>query len=168
MPPAATDLTSKEFLRRTGLSRATLNNYIALGLLPRPQIAPPVPSEGRARRLGYFPAAVLDRVAEINRLKAAGLSMAQIVARLVEPTPAASAVDAGPDVSHLTGSPRLTLGELPHPAYLVNPNAEVEWWNAPALELFRQPGGLPAVQASPAGHRQDLQSDHRPRLPLCP
>src|ERR1043166_3406105 len=85
MPPAADDLTSKELLRRTGLSRATLNNYIALGLLPRPQIAPPGPNQGRARRLGYFPAESLEGIAEINQRKAAGLSMAQIVAKLVPP-----------------------------------------------------------------------------------
>jgi adenylate cyclase len=157
MPPAATDLTSKELLRRTGLSRATLNNYIALGLLPRPQVAPPGPNQGRARRLGYFPVTALDRIAEINRLKSAGLTMAQIVAKLATPAsvqgapqaaaapvPAETAVAA----ATLASTPRLTLEELPHPAYLVNPNMELEWWNTPALELFDRADGLPGPLAA--------------------
>jgi adenylate cyclase len=155
MPPAPTDLTSKELLRRTGLSRATLNNYIALGLLPRPQVAPPGPNQGRARRLGYFPAETLDRIAEVNRLKSAGLTMAQIVAKLVpagRPAPrmpaAAPTPPAAPTEPALGTAPRLTIDELPHPAYLLNPNFELEWWNAPALELLRRPEGLPGPLAA--------------------
>jgi adenylate cyclase len=156
MPPAANDLTSKELLRRTGLSRATLNNYIALGLLPRPQVAPPGPNQGRARRLGYFPPTALDRIAEINRLKSAGLTMAQIVAKLATPSvaqaapqaaaPAAAVAPETPAMSAAT--PRLTLEELPHAAYLVNPNIELEWWNTPALELFGRADGLPGPLAA--------------------
>lgn len=163
MPPAANDLTSKELLRRTGLSRATLNNYIALGLLPRPQVAPPGPNQGRARRLGYFPPGSLDRIAEINRLKSAGLTMAQIVAKLAAPdtrvsmpgAAAAATVETGapssapiPPAAAFAAAPRLTLEELPHPAYLVNPNIELEWWNAAALDLFGRAEGLPGPLAA--------------------
>jgi class 3 adenylate cyclase/DNA-binding transcriptional MerR regulator len=170
MPPSPTDLTSKELLRRTGLSRATLNNYIALGLLPRPQVAPPRPNQGRARRLGYFPAETLDRIAEINRLKASGLTMAQIVAKLAAPrapavAPTAAAVPVVTDVA-LPASPRLTIDDLAYPAYLINPNMELEWWNAPALELFRRPEGLPGPLAArhlvavlAEGGALDLDSD---------
>jgi len=148
MPPAADDLTSKDLLRRTGLSRATLNNYIALGLLPRPQVAPPGPDQGRARRLGHFPASALDRILEINQLKSAGLTMAQIVARLVPATAAAkSAAPAAAEIAP-NGSPRLTLADLTHPAYLLNPNLELEWWNTPALELLGRPDGLPGPLAA--------------------
>jgi len=145
MPPAADDLTSKELLRRTGLSRATLNNYIALGLLPRPQVAPPGPNQGRARRLGYFPAATLERIAEINQLKSAGLTMAQIVARLVPAAPARAAAEPVPPAPG--AAPRLTLEELPHPAYLVNANVELEWWNPPALAMLGRAAGLPGSLA---------------------
>ena len=48
-------LTSKEIIERTGISRATLNNYIASGLVARPQVLPPGPEHGAAPRIGYFP-----------------------------------------------------------------------------------------------------------------
>ena len=53
-------LSSKELLEKSGLSRATLNNYIALGLLPRPLVKHPEEPDDRARRLGYFPESALD------------------------------------------------------------------------------------------------------------
>ena len=31
-------ITSKEVLSKTGISRATLNNYIKIGILPRPVV----------------------------------------------------------------------------------------------------------------------------------
>ena len=145
------DLTSKELLRRTGLSRATLNNYIALGLLPRPQVAPPGPGEGRARRLGYFPASALERIEEINRLKATGLSMAQIAAQIgtqAPSPPAAPARSTAMPTASATTSPRLTLVDLSDPAYRVNANLEVEWANAAAIAtLFGRPSGLPGPLA---------------------
>ena len=48
-------LTSKEIIERTGISRATLNNYISSGLVARPQVLPPNPQDGGAPRIGYFP-----------------------------------------------------------------------------------------------------------------
>lgn len=71
-------LTSKEILEKTGISRATLNNYINQGLIPKPHVAPD-DSEGRgAPRIGYFPATVLDIISQIDRLKSHGLRMNQI------------------------------------------------------------------------------------------
>ena len=47
-------LSSKEVLERTGISRATLNNYIGSGLIARPEVLPPGPEHGAAPRIGYF------------------------------------------------------------------------------------------------------------------
>ncbi|HYF18202.1 MAG TPA: hypothetical protein VEA40_10075 [Ramlibacter sp.] len=82
-------LTSKEVLERTGISRATLNNYIATGLLPRPDVLPPNPEDGDAPRIGYFPPDTIDRIAEIQRRKREGWSIAQIAAHFAGgPAPA--------------------------------------------------------------------------------
>ncbi|HJQ61353.1 MAG TPA: MerR family transcriptional regulator, partial [Burkholderiales bacterium] len=76
-------ISSKELLDRTGISRATLNNYIAMGLLPRPLVSAPAgDEESRARQLGYFPDTAVERIAEIQRFKREGYTMADIVTRL--------------------------------------------------------------------------------------
>lgn len=62
-------------MAKTGISRATLNNYISLGLLSKPEIRSGVQGE---RVLGFFPESAVDRVEEIRALKAEGLSMQQI------------------------------------------------------------------------------------------
>lgn len=85
-------LTSKEVLERTGISRATLNNYIAGGLVPRPDVLPPGPEDGAAPRIGYFPDDTVARIETIQRLKREGWSIARIVEHLAAGgAPAASA-----------------------------------------------------------------------------
>lgn len=66
-------------MAKTGISRATLNNYIGLGLLSKPEIRS---GEEGERLLGYFPESSIDRILEIKALKAQGLSMSQIVEEL--------------------------------------------------------------------------------------
>jgi len=69
-------ITSKYLLEQTGLSRATLNNYIGLGLLPRPivkRIA--TDPDANLTTLGYFPDWVVNRIQLIKSLKKQGLSM---------------------------------------------------------------------------------------------
>ena len=88
-------LNSKEILEQTGISRATLNNYIGLGIVPRPEVLPPEPQDGGAPRIGYFPDAIVGRIAEIQRLKKDGWSMAKIAARF-GPAPGAAAVAGDP------------------------------------------------------------------------
>jgi adenylate cyclase len=83
-------LTSKEIIERTGISRATLNNYIASGLVPRPQVLPPGPQDGAAPRIGYFPDDTIARVETIQRLKREGWSMTRIAEYLVANPPAAA------------------------------------------------------------------------------
>lgn len=72
-------LTSKDILERTGLSRATLNNYISAGLIARPEVLPPGPMDGDAPRIGYFPDDTVERIETIQRLKREGWSLGRIV-----------------------------------------------------------------------------------------
>ncbi len=69
-------ITSKYLLEQTGLSRATLNNYISLGLLPKPVVKRIAAEPGaRLTTLGYFPDWVLSRIQLIQSLKKQGLTM---------------------------------------------------------------------------------------------
>ena len=152
-----------------------MNNYIALGLLPKPDVRRPDGVGERARQLGYFPDDALDRVAEIQRLKREGLSMDQIamrlgptagaaagaesppetsparVARTAAPSPSAEAPKAITPASPSRGGDgmRLTLDALDQPAYMVNYNFLVEWCNdAAASTLFNLDGKLdPEIDA---------------------
>lgn len=101
-------LTSKEIIERTGISRATLNNYIAAGLVARPDVLPPGPEHGDAPRIGYFPDDTLARIETIQRLKREGWTMSRIAEHLSRggalespgarsvPTPAAAALAVQP------------------------------------------------------------------------
>lgn len=73
-------ISSKDVLAKAGISRATLNNYIALGLLSKPSLRSSDPSG--ARVLGYFPDDTVARIEQIRALKVAGWSMTQIAATL--------------------------------------------------------------------------------------
>jgi class 3 adenylate cyclase/DNA-binding transcriptional MerR regulator len=154
-------LTSKEIIERTGISRATLNNYIASGLVPRPQVLPPGPEHGDAPRIGYFPDDTIERVETIQRLKREGWSITRISEHFarggVAPVPAAPAPAARTAVptpsvpdrpAVFDGNPALTMfvGEVRYPAYLVDDRFHVMWMNDPAREsalspLAGRPGG---------------------------
>ncbi len=143
-------LSSKELMARGGISRATLNNYIALGILPRPVVR----REGKgAPRLGYFPASALTRLERVNRLKREGFSMSEIArlmnreessdARPANSSPAAPGTPRSVRVEE--GGLRLTLERIDFPAYMVNNNFEIEWSNAEAnTTLLGQSNGLPS------------------------
>lgn len=76
-------MTSKELLDQTGLSRATLNNYISLGLIPKPEVKRLSPAPGEPlKTLGYFPDWAIDRVLQVRELKSAGLTMDAICTQL--------------------------------------------------------------------------------------
>jgi len=135
-------LTSKEVLERTGISRATLNNYISCGIVPRPEVLPPEPSDGAAPRIGYFPPETIARIEEIQRLKREGWSITRITEHFTGtagPAPDGSAVETAeaPGISAAArgvggAMPRLSFGEIGHPAYLVNSRFEVIWLNEAA------------------------------------
>ena len=150
-------LTSKEVLEKTGISRATLNNYIGWGLVPKPQVLPPEPRDGAAPRIGYFPEEIVARIADIQRLKSEGWSMARITEHFsagpatlsvpapatAPPAPSVTSVAAGPGAM-----PRLSVEEIAHPAYLVNHSFEMVWSNAAARSgVLRKPG---AADSRPA------------------
>ena len=131
-------LTSKEVLEATGISRATLNNYISSGIVPRPAVLPPEPSDGAAPRIGYFPPETIARIEEIQRLKREGWSITRITEHF---TGAAAPAPGGPVAESISppatataqrlggAMPSLSFGEIAHPAYLVNSRFEVIWLN---------------------------------------
>lgn len=76
-------ISSIELLNRTGLSRATLNNYIKAGILPRPVVKKPNDDlRSKARRIGYFPDSVLDTLSQMIQYKKEGHSMEEIRSRM--------------------------------------------------------------------------------------
>jgi class 3 adenylate cyclase/DNA-binding transcriptional MerR regulator len=153
-------LTSFEVMEAANISRATLNNYISQGLLPRPLVKNPEPgAPTSARQIGYFPKEVLARLERINQLKKDGYSMAEIAKQLEvdgfqvpvkTPTQEISEIHAPltelseksktvdmrnaprtvlPSKSNLL---RLTIDHIPYPAYMVNYNFEITWFNEEA------------------------------------
>lgn len=141
-------LTSKELLEKTGISRATLNNYIARGFLPKPVVAQPeVRGGNRPRQIGYFPDETLACIEHIQRLKSEGLSMDEIASRLVASAPPEEpeSVPATPGKAQVISHPAaaakkqplvLTMDQMPHPAYMVNYKSEVIWFNDLARETM--------------------------------
>lgn len=158
-------LTSKEIIERTGISRATLNNYIGSGLVPRPQVLPPGPEDGAAPRIGYFPDDTIARIETIHRLKREGWSITRIAEHLaahppaaqgagpaglaVAPAPAAAAPPpggAGPAGGVSDPTLRLWLRDVRHPAYLLDDAFRILWLNEEARTgtlspLARRVGG---------------------------
>jgi adenylate cyclase len=142
-------LTSKEIIERTGISRATLNNYIASGLVSRPQVLPPGPEHGDAPRIGYFPDDTIERIETIQRLKREGWSITRIsdhfgakpvaggagAASTAEPADTAPlrALPPAPAsrAAVFTGDPTLSMfvGDVRYPAYLVDDSFRLVWQN---------------------------------------
>jgi adenylate cyclase len=128
-------LTSKEVLEATGISRATLNNYISWGIVPRPDVLPPEPSDGAAPRIGYFPDDIVGRIEEIQRLKREGWSITRISAHFRDgstPAPAAHPPVAPARRPPAGGLPGLSVKEVAHPAYMVDSAFHVVWLNEAA------------------------------------
>ena len=152
-------LTSKEIIERTGISRATLNNYIASGLIARPQVLPPGPEHGAAPRIGYFPDDTLERIETIQRLKREGWSITRIAAHfagqagdgspapatLASPAPQRPRVGPASSPAPWTASPppppavprnglgaglALAPADADQPAYLVDDAFGLVWMNA--------------------------------------
>ena len=159
-------ISSKALIDQTGISRATLNNYIQLGILPKPvvQSLSADADEGGARVLGFFPDDALERVQAVQILKTQGLSMAQVAERLAQTDallevhelqletvsarpamrPVGSSTNArtvntrsGHGMSEALGNLSLSLDTLTHPAYMLNYNFELTWFNETARkEVF--------------------------------
>ncbi len=98
-------LNSKQLIEITGISRATLNNYVALGILPSPVIKTPSEGEGRATRLGYFHEDAAERIKQVQILKKKGQTMAQIAREFNE---------------SMTPLPKLQENESSAPAFITS------------------------------------------------
>jgi len=154
-------ISSKALIDQTGISRATLNNYIQLGILPKPDVQSLSASadEGGARVLGFFPDDALERVQAVQILKSQGLSMAQVAERLAQtdallevqelqlettsPRPAMRPIGRSHTARTTSTMPEslghlsLSLDTLTYPAYMLNYNFELTWLNEPARkEVF--------------------------------
>lgn len=141
-------IDSKELLHKSAISRATLNNYIKLGIIPRPVVKSPVESQRGTKKIGYFPETALDTISEIKKLKGQGKPM-EVIAREVG-VPSGEPVYGGPErrssiaqaapVEISDGGLRLTLDEITTPAYLLNYQFEIEWINEAAEQsIFGKP-----------------------------
>ena len=80
-------ISSIDIINKTGISRATLNNYIRMGILPRPNVTKPLEATVRARKIGYFPDTVLDLLGQIKAMKKEGISMNMIMEKIKSPGP---------------------------------------------------------------------------------
>ena len=159
-------------MKAANISRATLNNYISQGLLPRPLVKNPEPGAStQARQIGYFHDDVLIRLERIRQLKKDGYAMAEITRQLElegvqipeapmqmlktthAPFPESTAQSITTDKKDVsqTAAPtksnhlRLTIDHIPFPAYMVNYNFEITWYNEAArTELLGEFDRLPA------------------------
>lgn len=120
-----------------------------MGILSRPLVKQPAPGEAEAPALGYFPDSALERIEQVRRMKAEGLSMAEIVMKLgasqdrpfdannelarQETGEAMESRHAGKQRQHDHGL-QLTLDDIAYPAYMVNYNFELTWYNEAARE----------------------------------
>lgn len=155
-------LSSKYLIDKAGISRATLNNYIKLGIVSKPVVSNPGLNSKGPRQLGFFPDDTVTRIATISQLKLEGYSMAEIKSRLLghtalSPAGGVTATSASP---HLTGShpvmlqmkdvdcPRVTIEDLPHPAYMINHNFELIWVNPQARHRLFADAELPSNSES--------------------
>ncbi|NQU59542.1 MAG: adenylate/guanylate cyclase domain-containing protein [Rhodospirillales bacterium] len=147
-------LTSRQLMKRAGISRATLNNYIQSGILPKPVVKKAEPGAGRAPRIGHFPDFSLEIIDRVAELKKRGIKMADVVSMIDHdqekakgPTPDKSRMDRRKSEGTAKIIPgdglQLTLDQVTGPAYLVNGNFEVEWANQEAREeILGTSGGI--------------------------
>ena len=155
-------ISSKEILDKTGISRATLNNYIKLGIIPRPLVKKPGGTLKNVKNLGYFPNEVLDRIKRVRELKKKGHSMETIseiiresekdiraegetrlsLAEVLRGLPSRDRKNVfkkKPDIEINKQELKLTFEEMRFPAYLVNFDFKVIWINPEAeRNFFRQ------------------------------
>jgi len=146
-------ITSKDIIEKTGISRATLNNYIKFGILPRPVVGPPRPGDQGVKQIGYFPEEVIARLDRVKLMKDQGKSMDEI-SRLFR-----ASQDLESDASGVSSSShdsekiavekrkerpymrstdrdlKVTICDIASPAYLVNSNYEIEWINKQAEDF---------------------------------
>jgi hypothetical protein len=78
-------ISSVDILHKSGISRATLNNYIRMGILPHPIVKRPDDNTvSKAKQMGYFPYSVLDILDRIIQYKKKGCLMDEICTLLTQ------------------------------------------------------------------------------------
>lgn len=147
-------IDSKEIIEKTGISRATLNNYIRLGIIPKPLVKRPDAGYGKTKKIGFFPLSVLDSIKKVTTMKKEGRSIQEIAAIFAGETEAKThieketkAVKQAQDrrteenvFSRDMGPLTLSIDSIRTPAYLINYKFEIEWMNQAAEdEIFKQP-----------------------------
>lgn len=165
-------ISSKDILYKTKISRATLNNYINLGLLSKPVVSKPQLDSTSARLMGFFPDDTIDRIETISKLKREGYSMSEIATQLgatlevnsIQSSPAQSPLPViegsqrdnrkpafvsdvrspAPLWSGTSDGPRVTIDELGYPAYMINHSFELIWINQQARQSLLGTSELPA------------------------
>jgi len=146
-------ISSKEVLKLSNISRATLNNYIKIGLLPRPAIRRPDKSEEKAKKIGYFPTSVLDIISNVQKLKQEGYAMEDIIKMMNKEIISPHVVkeekenvifmeDKKKPPDNLNSPEKelsFRLDDVNTPAYLINYKFEIEWINSQAEnQIFHQ------------------------------
>ncbi len=159
-------ISSKEILEKTGVSRATLNNYIKMGIIPRPIVRKSIEGFKNIKNLGYFPRSTLERIEKVKRLKKRGNSM-RVITRMLnevkkhvqeeeEIRPHARYEDEIQEIKKIRPKNemyeeklKLTIEEIPFPAYLINFDFEIVWINNEAEER---------ILNQKVGHIEDAES----------
>lgn len=143
--PTRDDLiSSKEILRRSGISRATLNNYIKAGILPKPVVRRPQEGSTATKKIGFFPQSSVERIEWVQRMKREGKSMEFITSSLGQEResgpPKDKSFGVGPETQAVLregarsplshgGRLRLTVDEMSFPSYMLNYEFELAWIN---------------------------------------
>jgi class 3 adenylate cyclase len=139
-------ISSIDLIKKTGISRATLNNYIKWGLLPRPVVRKPAHPGLKSRRIGYFPDTSLEKIKKIQELKKKGELMPDIIKTLAnlpgqgdnltdalssEPKPELSIIQENLFESGEFEEQdfKVSLSGFSYPAYLMNDVYEIIWGN---------------------------------------
>jgi class 3 adenylate cyclase len=140
-------ISSKEVIARTGISRATLNNYISLKMIPSPSIRRPE-EPGGPTKIGYFPVWVVERIEKIRELKTSGMRMSEIAVYLSEEKDAVEVPgrEVLPDFAYRS------IEQLVFPAILVNERWEIIWINETAEKvIFKE-----RVQEIPSAAKRNI------------
>jgi class 3 adenylate cyclase len=134
-------------MARTGISRATLNNYISLNLIPSPEVRKPE-DPGGPTKIGYFPDWVVERIEKVHQLKDQGMRMSQIALHFMDDKieiPPAGA-ERRPETSYQW------MDQLVFPAILVNQTWEILWLNDKKTEQILAGG----MRRFPAASKNSL------------
>ena len=124
-------ISSKELIAKTGISRATLNNYISLNLVPSPAVRRPE-EPGGPTKIGYFPLWVVERIEKIQQMKSSGMRMAEIVLQFTDEAGEEKEIQREGIVDFTYQS----IERIVFPAVLVNSNWEIIWINESAEKAF--------------------------------